>query len=97
MSVYTFWIIICSIICVTLVMLTTIISADWKNSEETTNDEEKIDKKVIMLPPIRNASDSIKYTKCGEALQNNICNQKCFKCPWNVKGDEENGERNTEG
>lgn len=40
MSVYTFWIIICAIICATLVMVTTIISSDFKNSEETKNNEE---------------------------------------------------------
>lgn len=43
MSVYTFWIIICAIICVTLVMITTIISADWKNSEGANDSEEMSD------------------------------------------------------
>lgn len=27
----------------------------------------------------------LKYMKCGEALQNNICNQYCDKCAWNVR------------
>lgn len=46
MSVYTFWIIICAIICVTLVMITTIISADWKNSEVAKDNEEMSDEQL---------------------------------------------------
>ena len=43
MSDHTFWIIICSIICVTSVMLATIISSDFRNNSEPENHEEMSD------------------------------------------------------
>lgn len=46
MSVYTFWIIICSIICVTSVMLATIISSDFRNNSESENNEEISDEEL---------------------------------------------------
>jgi hypothetical protein len=77
-------------------MITTVVSSDyWQNNEEAKNNEET-DKKVLMLPPIKSASVSIKYTKCGEAFQNDICKQECSICAWYVKNknlmeEKENG------
>ena len=46
MSAYTFWIIIRSIICVTSVMLATIISSDFRNNSESENNEEISDEEL---------------------------------------------------
>ena len=68
-------VIICAIICLTIVMVTWIASLSMAKEENV----KEIDD-----------SDKLKYMMCGEALQNSICNQKCYKCAWNVKKEEVN-------
>ena len=34
-------------------------------------------------------SDLQKYMMCGMALQQNVCEGKCFQCAWKVKKEEQ--------
>ena len=63
MNEYTFWIIICSIVCVTLVMLATIISASTdskNNNEEDSNMASEYLENVMRLKKIEHDVDYMK-------------------------------------
>lgn len=51
MNEYTFWIIICLIICITVVMLATILSAsaDTKNNEEADNKNSENERRLRII------------------------------------------------
>ena len=72
-------VIICAIICITIVIVI------WIGSSFLSLLSRII--KGDIEPKSEDESDKIKYMMYGEALQNDICNQRCYRCAWNVKND----------
>jgi len=72
-------VIICAIICATIVMVSWIASLSMERDVE---------------PKSEDTSDKIKYMMCGEALQNGICKQLCYRCAWRVENKDLMEEKN---
>ena len=75
-------VIICAIICLTIVMVTWIASLSMAKEENV----KEVDN-----------SDKLKYMMCGEALQNSICKGICYKCAWRVENEENLMEEKKDG
>ena len=75
-------VIICAIVCITIVMVCWIASQSVEKNIEPKDD---IFNPRVVTVNSEDTSDKIKYMMCGEALQNKICNQMCYKCAWHVE------------